>query len=168
MNVTIRSEVASDVAAIERLIAEAFLKAPHTNHTEQFIVNALRSAGQLTVSLAAEEGDALIGHIAVSPVSVSESNRGWYSLGPIAVAPERQGQGIGSLLIEQALAKLRTLGTAGCVVLGEPSYYRRFGFKVAPALVLPGVPPEYFQTIVFDGSIPSGTVSYHEAFEARS
>ena len=135
-------------------------------HTEQFIVTALRNAGQLSVSLVADDHGAVIGHVAISPVTISDGTAGWLGLGPISVAPNYQGQGIGAQLMEQALAELRALGASGCVVLGEPDYYSRFGFKAEPSLVLPEVLPEYFQAILFSGSLPSGVVSYHESFAA--
>jgi putative acetyltransferase len=167
MNIKIRSEAPSDVAAIEAVTIAAFLNAPHTSHTEQFIVNALRKAGQLSVSLVAEDNGDIIGHVAVSPVSVSDGSEGWFGLGPISVAPDRQGQKIGSRLMAQALAELHTLGAAGCVLVGEPGYYGRFGFKAAPALVLPDIPPEYFQSIAFRGAVPVGVVAFHEAFNVH-
>ena len=122
----------------------------------------------MSVSLVAEDNGEIIGHVAISPVSISSGAERWYGLGPISVLPERQGQRIGSLLMEQGLADLRALGAAGCVVLGDPNYYSRFGFKANPSLVFPGVPPEYFQTISFTGHpVPTGTVTYHEAFAAQ-
>lgn len=167
MSLEIRSEIPSDIAAIEALTARAFLDAPHTSHTEQFIVNALRKAGKLVISLIAKDGGTLVGHVAVSPVSISNGAAGWYGLGPISVVPERQGEGIGSQLMQFALDELQRLGAAGCVVLGEPGYYAKFGFRAESALVLPNFPPEYFQAISFSGSVPVGTVSYHEAFNAK-
>lgn len=89
----------------------------------------------------------------------------WF--GPISVSPAYQGMGIGAKLMNEALRRLRALGASGCVVLGEPAYYGRFGFRAEPTLVLPDVPPEYFQAVAFGGEIPTGAVSYHEAFEAR-
>lgn len=168
MNILIRKESPSDVTAIEAVTVAAFLNATHTSHTEQFILNALRQSGQLSVSLVADEDDAVIGHIAVSPVAVSDGAAGWYGLGPVSVAPERQGQGVGGQLMEQALSELRRLGAAGCVVLGDPNYYSRFGFNAELSLTLPGVPPEYFQAIAFTGSLPAGEVSYHESFSAQN
>lgn len=165
----IRPEVPADALAIEALTIAAFRKAPHSEHTEQFIVRALRSAGQLTISLVAEEDGALLGHVAVSPVTIAgaaEATR-WFGLGPISVAPQRQHQGIGSQLMEAALGELRHAGAAGCVLLGDPGYYARFGFRPEPALLLPGVPAAYFQALSLDGGLPAGTVSYHPAFAAR-
>lgn len=164
----IRDENPSDAVAIEVVTAAAFHAATHTSHTEQFIVRALRDSGKLTVSLVAEENGQVIGHVAVSPVTISDGTPGFYGLGPISVAPAHQGKGVGTLLMEQALARLRAFGARGCVVLGDPSYYSRFGFNAEPTLVLPGVPPEYFQTISFVGSLPLGQVKYHDAFEATA
>ncbi|MGY2489389.1 GNAT family N-acetyltransferase [Cupriavidus sp. CP313] len=168
MSVQIRSESPSDADAIARLTTAAFLTAPHTSRTEAFVVNALRRAGQLTVSLVAQAGDRLVGHVAISPVTVSSGEAGWYGLGPISVAPDLQGQGIGSQLMRASLDQLRSLGAAGCVVLGDPGYYGRFGFAVRPGLVLQGVPPEYFQALAFDGGYPTGSVQYHDAFNATA
>ena len=165
--VQIRDEFPSDADAIEAVTIAAFRDAAHASHTEQFIVRALRDSGQLAVSLVAEEGGIIIGHVAVSPVTVTGISSGWYGIGPISVLPARQGRSVGSLLMRDALARLRALGAAGCVVLGEPEYYRRFGFGTS-SLVLRGVPPQYFQVISFNGHIPSGTVEYHASFEATA
>jgi putative acetyltransferase len=164
MQIEITNETAADVAAIRAVTISAFLHAPHTSHAEQFIVDALRVAGQLTVSLVAKVDSTVVGHIAISPVSVSDGATGWYGLGPLSVAPEYQRRGIGSRLVREALNELRERGTSGCVLLGEPRYYNRLGFRIDPDLKLPGVPPEYFQAISFDDRRPRGVVSYHAAF----
>jgi putative acetyltransferase len=122
----------------------------------------------LSISLVAEDRGAIVGHVAISPVSISDGSAGWYMLGPISVAPDRQGLGIGSQLVERGLVELNKLAAAGCVLVGNPNYYRRFGFKPESALVLPGIPPEFFQAISFGAEIPTGIVTYHEAFDARS
>lgn len=168
MNVEIRSEIAADVDAIDAVTTAAFLAAPHTDHTEQFIVKALRKAGKLTISLVAEVGGNVVGHVAVSPVSISDGTSDWYGLGPISVSPAYQGQGVGSHLMREALRALRESGASGCVVLGEPGYYGRFGFQADSNLVLPNVPPEYFQAISFCTAVPCGTVSYDESFNAQA
>lgn len=167
MSVKIRSETPADREAIQSVTAAAFSNAPYSSHTEQFIVSELRSTGQLTVSLVAEEGGSIVGHIAISPVTISDGSSGWYGLGPLSVAPERQNQGIGTQLVRQALEQLRALGAAGCVVLGDPGYYGRFGFRAEPSLVLPAVSPVHFQAIRFQGELPAGVVSYAEAFNAQ-
>jgi len=163
-NVEIRSEIPADAPAIEAVTISAFLNAPHSGHNEQFIVRALREAGQLVVSLVAVAEGNVIGHVAASPVSLSEGAPGWCGLGPISVLPPYQGRGVGARLMSEALRILREKGAAGCVVLGEPAYYGRFGFLPDPALVFPGAPPEYFQALSFGPSRPSGVVSYHAAF----
>ncbi|MDB6101875.1 MAG: family N-acetyltransferase [Gammaproteobacteria bacterium] len=167
MSVEIRNETAADVPAIEAVTAAAFVNAPNTDHTEQFIANALRNAGKLAISLVAETEGAVIGHVAVSPVSISDGAAGWFGLGPISVIPQHQGRGVGSRLVREALRILRERAAAGCVVVGQPRYYSRFGFQADPNLVFPDVPPEYFQTISFGSSCPHGVVSYHEAFNAQ-
>lgn len=167
MKCVVRSETVEDVALIEAVTAAAFLEAPHTSHTEQFIVSGLRAAGALSVSLVAEVDGEVAGHVALSPVTISDGTPGWFGLGPISVSPAWQGQGVGSALMHAALEKLRTMGAAGCVVVGEPAYYGRFGFRAEAGLALPGIPPEYFQALAFGGAaLPSGVVAYHEAFNA--
>jgi putative acetyltransferase len=164
----IRKENPSDALAIEAVTIAAFEHATHASHTEQSIVRELRRHGALSVSLVAEDGGTLIGHVAASPVAISGGVAAWYGLGPISVVPGHQGRGVGTRLMEHALDELRALGAAGCVVLGEPAYYSRFGFVAEPALTLPGVPAEYFQAMAFKGPVPSGTVSYHDAFSVEA
>lgn len=167
MKPVIRPERASDEALIADVIRQAFLDHPHSSHTEHFIVAALRREGALTLSLVAEQAGDVVGHVALSPVTVSDGEDGWFGLGPVAVLPSWQGRGIGHALVEEGLARLRAKGAAGCVLLGEPAYYGRFGFKYDPRLVLPGVPPSFFLSLAFGPCVPQGEVSYHAAFEAR-
>lgn len=130
-------------------------------------MNALREAGKLSVSLVCELDGVVVGHVAVSPVTISDGSQGWFGLGPISVVPQHQKQGIGTKLMEQALVELKNRGAAGCVLVGEPGFYYRFGFKVVEGLVLPDVPPEYFLALPFSAEIPHGEVMYHEAFSAQ-
>lgn len=166
MPLLLRPEAPGDARAIEAVTIAAFLHAPHTGHTEQFIIRGLRMAGVLAVSLVVEDDGEIVGHVAVSPVTVSDGSPGWYGLGPLSVLPSHQRRGLGSRLVRQALDGLRSLGAAGCVLLGDPAYYGRFGFKAEPGLVLPGFPDEYFQALALKGESPTGTVSYHAAFDA--
>ena len=168
MNLRIRDETTLDVPAITALTETAFLNAPHTAHTEHFIVNALRRAGQLTLSLVAERDSVVVGHVALSPVTISDGTPGWYGLGPISVLPALQGQGIGSALMHAALDGLRARGAAGCLLVGDPAYYTRFGFKPVSGLLYPGIPPEYFMALAFGASLPQGSVVFHAAFEATA
>ena len=161
----IRPEHPCDVDGIDRVIQEAFAGAPHSDGNEAAIVRNLRGSEGLAISLVAEE-DEIIGHIAVSPVSFPDRTDRWFGLGPVAVRPDRQGDRIGARLIEQALADLRERGASGCVVLGDPAFYGRFGFRNDPSASFPGVPTEYFQLVVFKGDTPRGPVTYHPAFYA--
>lgn len=163
----IRPEQPKDFAAITRVHELAFMSEPHSEQTEQFIVLALRNAGALSVSLVAERSSQVVGHAAFSPVQFSDGSAGWFGLGPVAVLPELQHQGIGKSLINSGLIALRSLGAAGCVVLGNPNYYGRFGFKYRPECIFEGVPAEYFQSLSFGAHSPVGKVTYHEAFSAK-
>ena len=164
MNLTIRADRPGDEAAISRLITEAFATAPHSSGTEARIVDDLRSAGALTVSLIAEREGRLVGHVAFSPVTIAGANRGWFGLGPVAVLPGYQEQGIGAQLIKSGLGELRAIGAKGCVVLGDPGYYARFGFIANSRLAFAGPPPDYFQTLRFGDDQAGGEVAYHSAF----
>jgi len=164
MEFIIRAERASDAEAVEAVTVAAFERAPHADGTEHLIVRALRRAEALTVSLVAERDGAVLGHAAISPVTISSGTAGWFGLGPVSVAPAHQRRGIGSQLVREALQRFRERGAAGCVVLGDPAYYARFGFRADSALLLPDVPPQYFQVLPFGAAVPRGTVSYHSAF----
>jgi len=80
-----------------------------SQHTEQFIVEALRAAKALTVSLVAETEGPVIGHIAFSPVTISDGIPGGYDFGPVSVWPAYQRQGIGKALIQAGLARLEEI-----------------------------------------------------------
>lgn len=163
----IRPELPADQPAIRSVIEAAFADSPHRSGTEAAIVDALRAADALTVSLVAETGGAIVGHVAFSPVVISDGAPGWFGLGPVAVSQERQRQGIGEALIIAGLDRLRDLGASGCVVLGDPDYYGRLGFSVMPSLRYAGAPPEYFQSLTIRGPAPAGEVNYHRGFDAR-
>ena len=165
-NLIIRNESRADHAAISHVIEQAFKDQQYSSHTEQFIVHALRDAQQLTISLVAVLNQEVVGHIAISPVSISSGVEGWFGLGPIAVSPEWQHHGVGSALMNTALKQLKATGAAGCVVLGDPHFYAQFSFQPINNLILEDVPAEYFQALSFDGKFPQGTVTYHAAFSA--
>ncbi|MBP7951459.1 MAG: N-acetyltransferase [Verrucomicrobiales bacterium] len=165
--IIIRPEQPQDASAISRVIERAFQSAPHSGHTEHFIVAALRRAEALSVSLVAEKLEQVVGHVAFSPVRFSDATAGWFGLGPVAVLPEFQQQGIGTTLVHSGLAALRSLEASGCVVLGEPGYYLRFGFRHRPECRFAGAPAEYFLTLSFRHPAPEGPVTYHDAFGAE-
>jgi putative acetyltransferase len=164
--IVIRPETDSDVSAITEVTVASFKTLEISNHTEQFIVLALRTANALTVSLVAEKNGLVVGHIAFSPVSISDGSQNWYGLGPVSVLPSHQRKGIGTALISQGLARLKSLNAQGCCLVGHPEYYKKFGFMNTSALVIKGVPQEVFFILSFDGIIPQGSVSFHEAFKA--
>ncbi|MDZ7832812.1 MAG: N-acetyltransferase [Desulfobacterales bacterium] len=165
-DVTIRNETSVDVSAISEVTIAAFNTLEISNHTEQFIIEALRADNALTVSLVAEMDGRVIGHIAFSPVTISDGTPDWYGLGLVSVSPEYQRQGIGKALIREGLAQLREMHARGCCLVGYPEYYKKLGFDNVPELVHEGVPPEVFLTMSFDGNIPQGTVTFHEGFKA--
>ena len=164
----IRKETASDIEAINQITIEAFKTLQVSNHTEQFIIEALRAAGALTLSLVAEIDRRVVGHVAFSPVEISDGTRDWYGLGPVSVLPEYQRKGIGKALIQEGLSRLKGLNARGCCLVGHPEYYRKFGFENVAGLVVDGVPGEVFFALSFDGHIPKGAVMFHEAFKAES
>ncbi len=163
----IRKEKDSDIEAISAVTIAAFQNHPLSNHTEQFIVNALRAADALTISLVAEVDGQVVGHIAFSPVTIADGSKNWHGLGPISVLPEFQKQGIGKALMREGLSMLKALGSKGCVLVGDPEYYHRFGFKNIPDLIHEGVPPENFLALPFDDQGARGLVVFHEGFKAQ-
>lgn len=162
----IRNETEADVNAISEVTEAAFRDLDISGHTEQFIVQALRAAGALAVSLVAEREGRVVGHIAFSPVTLSDGTRNWYGLGPVSVLPAYQRQGIGAALVREGLSRLKTLGADGCCLVGHPAYYVRFGFRNPVGLVLEGVPSEVFFVLPFGDRTPGGTVAFHDAFAA--
>ena len=167
LEIIIRRETQADQAAIAAITRAAFQDHPHSQQTEEFIVSALRQAGALTLSLVAQIDGQVVGHIAFSPATISGRSQGWHGVGPVSVTPPRQRQGIGKALVQEGLRLLRQSGAQGCVLVGDPGYYQRFGFRNIPQLVLEGVPQEYFLALPLGTDIPHGAVEFHEGFKAR-
>ena len=159
----IRPETPEDAEAISALTTAAFAGAEHSDGTEAQIVTRLRAAGALLLSLVAVQDGQIIGHSAFSDVTIGGRDLAWVGLGPVSVAPDLQAGGIGSALIRAGLSRLQA-SRKGCVVLGDPGYYARFGFVVTPGITYPGVPPEYFMALHWNGPAPQGEVAYHPAF----
>lgn len=164
--VTIRPEVPGDEATIFALTEAAFRDMPFSDGDEQHLVDALRRDGELALSLVAEDGERIVGHIAFSRVSISDGACDWFGLGPVSVWPELHRRGVGGALIRRGIADIRERGAKGIVLLGNPDYYSRFGFRHEPQLNYPGPPPEYFQALVLEGEQPSGEVTFASAFRA--
>ena len=163
--IRIREETLADVRDISQVTEVAFRDLEVSSHTEQVIIRKLRDADALTISLVAEVEGRVVGHIAFSPITLSDGTPDWYGLGPVSVLPELQNQGIGGALIEEGLSRLKGLDARGCCVVGHPGYYTRFGFRNAEGLGHEGAPPEAFFVLSFDGHVPQGTVEFHEAFK---
>ena len=163
-SVVIRKENESDVDAIFEVTRKAFETLAVSPKTEQFIINALRKAGALSLSLIAEINGQIVGHIAFSHVEISDGSKNWYTLGPVSVLPEYQRGGIGQAIIRKGLLLLKSKGAMGCVLVGEPGYYTQFGFKNLPDLAMKGVPQKYVLGLPFAGQKAKGFITPHEAF----
>jgi predicted N-acetyltransferase YhbS len=162
----IRPERPDDHAAIRAVTIAAFGGSSYGHNGEAGIVETLREDDALTVSLVADAGGQIIGHVAFSPVAITTAEGDWYGLGPMSVAPVHQGRGVGAALMREGLRTIAAMGASGCVVLGDPGYYGRFGFEADPAIRYgPEVSP-YLQRLIFEGPAPSGDVRYRAAFEA--
>ena len=163
----IREETTADHEAIARVIEQAFAGARHADGNEARIVATLRAAGALSLSRVADVDGRIVGHVALSPVTLDDGSTGWFGLGPVAVDPADQGRGVGSALVRAVLAELPALGAHGCVVLGDPGWFARFGFRPLPTLRYGGAPAEYFQALlVGEGDAPQANVTYHPAFHS--
>lgn len=162
--VIIRPEVAEDVDAIRAVNLAAFEGHPYSHQTEHLIVAALRRDDALELSLVAVSGERVVGHIAFSPAVLGDVRAGWFLVGPVAVLPSFQHRGIGSALVEAGLSALRARRAFGCVLVGDPGFYHRFGFASIPGVVYEGVPDEYVLCLPFGGSAPAGSIQAHRAF----
>lgn len=161
----IRKETSEDIAKIRSLTARAFALVPFSNGSEPAIIDALREHKQLTLSLVAEEHGVIVGQITFSPVTIDGDHDQWFGLGPISVEPSRQGQKIGSWLIYAGLEQLKANGAKGCVLVGDPNYYGRFGFIGNTDLIYGDSGRRYVQKLEFIPSTKNGILKYCKAFE---
>ena len=129
----IRLETPGDERPIQAVVEAAF-----AGPAEGDLVDRLREAGKLTISLVAEREGEVVGHVAFSAVTLDPEHAGLSGLGlaPVAVVPEHQKSGIGRALIEAGVEECRERGAGFIVVLGDPAYYSRFGFETASAFGL--------------------------------
>lgn len=164
MNAVIRSEAPADAAGIRDVTERAFLGQEHTCGREAEIVDGLRSAGCLAISLVAESDGQVIGHCAVSPVTVGSGEDCWFGIGPVSVDPRFQRRGHGAMLVRGALAKLEEIGARGCVLVGHPEYYVRFGFRADGSATVAGVPQEVTFCLKLRDCRDPGAVIFHAAF----
>ena len=160
----IRPEIPNDYDSIREILIAAFANHPYSHQTEHLIVEALRADNALTISLVAEVEGKVLGQIAFSPVMIGGKDCGWLGLGPVAVSPGLQRQGIGQALVNEGLKQIHGLGVQGCILVGDPTFYRRFGFENNPALRMEGVPPEVLMCLPMGDEMPEGNVTLHPAF----
>jgi putative acetyltransferase len=127
---SVRKEYPPDISAIRELLVASF-----PTPVEADLVDALRAAGRLSISLVAVDGGAVVGHIGFSPITVEGTTLG-LGLAPLVVRADRRRHGVGERLVRDGLALCRNLAVGLVVVLGDPRYYRRFGFEPARRLEL--------------------------------
>jgi putative acetyltransferase len=169
LTVTIRDEHPEDHTAIHALTTAAFAPMPFSDGTEPDVITALRASGDLTLSLVAETFGIVAGHVAFSPATIAGIHDGWFALGPIAVKPVLQRQGIGRTLIGAGLGRLQMLQAKGCVLIGDPRYYGQFGFQGDGRLQHGGLDPALVQWVAFTGQpVPSGTLGFAPAFDLEA
>lgn len=150
--IEIRLEQSEDVAAIRELNRRAF-----GQEQEGTIVDALRGNGGAQLSLVAVDEGRVVGHIMYSPLQIGQVEGS--ALGPMAVAPEVQRQGVGTELVTAGNARLRQQGCPFVVVVGHPEFYRRFGFRPARPLGITcewAVPDDVFMILVLNETKMSG------------
>lgn len=164
LSVSCRPERPGDVDAIRQITRDAFRGMPYADGTEHLIVDALRAQDELAVSVVAEWDGELVGHAAASLVTVTDGAAGWFGLGPVSVSPARQRRGVGSAVVRAVLERLSRHGASGCVVVGDPAYYARFGFASTPSMTYPDVPAEHFMALTLRPPTPSGIVTFSSAF----
>lgn len=160
----IRHETPADFDAIHELTSIAFKPMAFSDGTEADIIRTLRADGDLAISLVAEENGEIIGHVAFSPITIDGSHGGWFGLGPIAVKPERQRQGIGRVLIAEGLRLLDEQDASGCALIGNPHIYSRAGFGRDGQLKYQDLDTKFVQRIVLRGAAPSGMLGFAPAF----
>jgi len=163
----IREEHPSDVAVIRDLNKRSFDQDQEGN-----IVDALRSNGAVLLSMVATLNGRVVGHIMYSPLVVGEVTGA--ALGPMAVLPEYQRQGIGSKLVEAGNRKLKDEGCPFIIVVGHPNYYPRFGFVPANTHGIEcewEVPTDAFMLLVLNQSKVQGVAGlakYRDEFSSVS
>ena len=161
---TIRPETPADHDSIRQILIDAFANHPFSHQTEHLIIEGLRADNALTLSLVAKVDGKVVGQVAFSPVKIDRKDCEWLGVGPVAVSPSYQRKGIGQALVNEGLKQIRGLGAKGCVLVGDPAFYRRFGFLNSPGLKMEGVPPEVLMCLPMGDKMLEGNVTHHPAF----
>jgi len=164
MTITVRNERPEDIDCIQDLTELAFRGRPYSCKREHLLIDDLRADNALTVSLVALNESNIIGHVALSPVSLPGASGPWFGLGPISVLPEWQRKGVGTAMMNEALVRLTQQQAAGCILVGDPRYYKRFGFAHDSSIIADGEPPEYTMILRLSSNSDHGVVRYHAAF----
>ena len=160
----LRPEEPADISAIRALTAAAFATTSYSDGTEGAILDQLRADGDLALSLVAEDGGRVIGQVSLSPAAVAGKG-GWFGLGPVAVVPDRLGEGIGSALITAAIAWARHEAANGVVLTGSDAFYPRFGFRGGGPLTYLDTPVRYVHYLSFTGPDPHGEITFAPALQ---
>jgi len=158
----IRPETKADIQAIFDLTKVAFAPVEYSDGSEVQIIDDLRKAGDLMLSLVMDD-DGVVGHVAFSPVILNCPGR-WAGLGPIAVEPNRQRQGIGTALVADGIAQLAAMDFDGCVLVGNPAVYGPMGFS-SGGLTYHDLPSELVMGRSITGLVPTGFITYAPAFD---
>ena len=168
MLIEIREERPDDISAVREVNRRAFGQQQESN-----IVDALRTNGGALLSLVAMMDGRVVGHIMYSPVTLGDTVNG-AALGPMAVRPEHQRQGIGTKLIETGNRKIKDAGYPFIIVVGHAEYYPRFGFRPASKYGIKcewDVPDEVFMVLMLDAAKMkgvSGLAKYRGEFSTVS
>ncbi len=157
----IRQEAPGDEAAIARVTAAAFDGQPYADGDEADLPGRLRDAGALVLSLVAVQGKTIIGHVALSPARIGDSK--CLGLGPVSVHPDMQGRGIGSALVNHAVAVASAYGRGGVALTGDPAFYGRLGFVHDRSVTYRGKPSQFVLVAGF-AEPPKGDLQFHAAF----
>lgn len=164
MIIIIRPERVEDHEAIYDITKRAFAPMPYADGDEQELIGRFRNAGVLALSLVAEKDGKMVGQITFTPAFAADGSAGWFALGPVSAEPELKHQGIGSQLIQAGIAWLKEQNAAGCILIGNPAYYSRFGFLPFPDLTPEGMPAEYYQILPLGAAQPDVVVGFHPLF----
>lgn len=160
----IRTETPGDASQITEVINRAFEGKWYAEGDEADLVVRLRALDDLAISLVAVCEGQVIGQIAFSPAELDGCFTGWFGLGPVAVHPDYQGWGVGSALMLAGFKELTELDAKGCILVGDPNFYGRFGFVLAPDNCPDDQPREYFMVKTLRAEVPVGQFAFHPAF----